>query len=134
MTSPRFRLLPHTADVRLAVWGMNETDLLRNAVTGALTCALDGPPRGSPVRLHAVDRWPDDLSARLVRTVNEALFLLYVRREVALDVHLGDEGAALAVAPLPEGCVPVVEIKAATFHALEVVRQPRLRAVITMDL
>ena len=33
---PRFRQLAHTADVRLAVWGASEAELLANAAAGAL--------------------------------------------------------------------------------------------------
>jgi SHS2 domain-containing protein len=134
VTRPRYRRLAHIADVRLAVWGADEGDLLRNAVRGALACALDRSPSGTPARWVAVERWPDDLPARLVRTVNEALYLLYVRRELVLDVRASATGAALAVAPLPSGWSPVTEVKAATFHALDVGRGPRLRAVITLDL
>ncbi len=134
MTRPRFRRMAHTADVRLAVWGADEAELLRNAVAGALACALGRPPRGTARRWVAVERWPDDLPARLVRAANEALFLLYVRRELTLDLRSGASGAELAVAPLPARRSPATEVKAATFHALDIRRGPRLRAVITLDL
>lgn len=134
MPRPRYRQLAHTADVRLAVWGGSEEELLRNAAAGALACALGGPARGAAQRWHPVDRLPRDLAARLVRVVNEALFLLYLRREAAVDVRLGRAGAEIAVATLAAGRTPAVEIKAATFHALEVTRGARLRAVITLDL
>jgi SHS2 domain-containing protein len=134
MARPRFRRLPHTADLRLAVWGADEGELLANAVAGALRCALDRAPRGRPRRWAAVARWPRALPDRLVRTVNEALFLLYTRHELTLGVRCTARGASLGVAPLPAGWVPVTEVKAATFHALRPAASPRLRAVLTLDL
>ncbi len=134
MMHPRFRRLAHTADVRLAIWGDDEEELVRNGVAGALACALDRPVRGSPQTWHTIERWPEELAARLVRAINEALFLLYAWRQVAVDVRLHGTGATLGVAPLPAGWSPAIEVKAATFHDLAVVRRPRLRAVLTLDL
>jgi SHS2 domain-containing protein len=130
----RFRRLAHTADVRLVVWGGDQEELLRNAVSGALTCALGRSPRGSPEAWRVVAPWPEDLAGRLVRAVNEALFLLYSRREVAVGLRLRAERSALGVVPLPRHLAPGVEVKAATFHDLAVVRHPRLRATLTLDL
>jgi hypothetical protein len=41
---------------------------------------------------------------------------------------------ALGTAPMPPGRTPEIEIKAATFHDLEITAGARLRAVITLDL
>jgi len=134
MPLPRFRRLPHTADVRLAVWGVGESDLLRNAVAGALACALEQAPRGVPARWRRVERWPRTVPGRLVALVNEALFLLYARREVAVTARFGRSGADLGVVPLPRGRTPAAEVKAATFHALRPARGARRSAVLTLDL
>ena len=134
MARPRFRQIAHTADVRLAAWGRDEEELLRNAVLGTLACALGRPPRGEPAHWHAVTSWPEDLRGRLVCAANDALFRLYVRGEVAVDVRLGVDRGYLGVAPLPGGWPLAVEVKAATFHDLAIRRGDRLRAVITLDL
>ena len=134
MIRPRYRRLAHTADVRLAVWGDSEEELLRNAVAGALGCALERAPHGRVARWQPLSGWPRPLPGRLVRIVNEALFLLYTRREVVIAVHCGRAGATLGVAPLPPQWTPVTEVKAATFHALRPHAGPRLAAVLTLDL
>lgn len=134
MGRPRYRLLAHTADVRLAVWADDEEGLLRNAVVGTLAVALGRPPRGEPVHWHAMAPWPEDLAGRLVRAANDALYRLYLRGEVAVDVRSGDDRGYLGVKPLPAGWGLEAEVKAATFHALHLVREPRLRAVLTLDL
>ena len=131
---PRFRQLAHTADVRLAVWGTSEAELLANAVAGALRCALGRTPRGIPHRWIPVGRWPRALPDRLVRVVNEALFRLYSRREVTVGIRSTPRGALLGVAPLPDGWMPVTEVKAATFHSLRPVTSRRLSALLTLDL
>ncbi len=135
MGAPRFRLLPHTADVRLAVWGGSEESLLRHAVLGALALALGAVPAAAPRRWIEVRPWPAGLEARLVRAVNEALFRLYVHREVATGLRRKDGRIQLGLAPLRADRQPAVEVKAATFHALAPRRAgSRLRAVLTLDL
>jgi SHS2 domain-containing protein len=134
MAAPRFRQLAHTADVRLAIWGANERELLENAVAGALRYTLGRPAAGKPRRWRRLPRWPQALPDRLVRIVNEALFLLYVRRELVVAVRCSRHGASLGVAPLPPHRMPVTEVKAATFHALRPVSSPRLAAVLTLDV
>lgn len=135
MRRPRYRTLAHGADLRVAVWGADVEELIRNAVVAAGTLALGTLPR-LPVRLRIrVRPWPADLPSRLVRAVNEALFHLYARRQVALDFTLGPAGATLGVADLPPGCIPELEVKAATYHALRPRRRARrLAAMLTLDV
>jgi SHS2 domain-containing protein len=134
MAAPRFRRLAHAADVRLAVWGDSEEELLRNAVTGALTCALERPLHGGSGRRRSLVLGARDAAGRVVSVVNEALFLLYARREIVVDVRLAGDRADLAVAPLPPAWRPVTEVKAATFHDIRVSKYPRRRVVLTLDL
>jgi SHS2 domain-containing protein len=132
---PRFRTLAHRADVRVAVWGADEEDLIRNAVAAACTLAF-GKARPRPAgRWAAIAPWPTDLPSRLVRAVNEALFHLYVRHEIAVDFELTPDGARMALASLSPGRAPVLEVKAATYHDLRPRRQARrLAALITLDV
>jgi len=132
---PRFRTLRHTGDVRLAAWGADERELIANAVAGIGAVALGRAPRGEARQWVEVEPWPAEPVRRLVRTLNLALFQLYTRRHVAVGFRAGARRARLGVAPLPASARPQVEIKAATFHALEVVeRHGRLRAIVTLDL
>jgi SHS2 domain-containing protein len=132
---PRFRVLPHTADVRLAVWGADRAELLRNAVAGAVRLALGRSPRRGAIKRVAVPGPAGELDRELVRAVNEALHQLYARRSVAVGLALRSGRIVLELAPLPAGWSPELEIKAATFHALEPRRRRgRLSAVLTLDL
>jgi len=132
---PRFRVLPHTADVRLAVWGDDRAELLCHAVVGAVRLALGRPLRRRATRHEVVPSWPTGLERQLVRAVNEALHQLYARRRAAVGLALRGRRAVLALIELPDSRLPELEIKAATFHALAPRRRHgRLSAVLTLDL
>lgn len=135
MRRPRFRTLAHAADVRVAIWGDDEDDLIGNAVLAATTLALGRLPRAAPSGRAAIRPWPRDLPSRLVRVVNEVLFRLYARRELAVGFERDRRGARLVLAPLPAGFRPASEIKAATWHDLRPrPRGGRLSAVMTLDV
>jgi len=135
MTRPRFRTLPHGADLRVAVWGANEEELIRNAVAAANTLALGSLPRLATREWVPIVPWPTGLQSRLVRAVNEALFQLYARHALAVGFERGPRSARLAIAPLPPGRKPELEVKAATYHDLLPRRRARrLAALITLDV
>ena len=135
MRRPRFRTLAHRADLRVAVWGYSEEELIRNAVLSAMFLALGTSPRIEALRRVAIRPWPGDLPSRLVRAVNESLFILYARHEVTVRFELVGRRATLALGPLPAGVAPQLEIKAATYHGLRPQRQGcRLAAILTLDV
>ena len=135
MSRPRFRTLPHGADVRVAVWGADEEELICNAVAAAGTLALGSLPRLAVREWVRIVPWPAGLQSRLVRAVNEALFQLYARHALAVGFELDPKGARLALAPLPPGRRPELEVKAATYHDLRPRRRARrLAALITLDV
>ena len=135
MPALRYRALAHTADVRLLVWGDDERALLANAVAGTLSIVLGRRPGGAAKRWSSVAPWPQKPAHRVVATVNEALYQLYLRRALVVELRMRGKRAWLGLADLPPRCRPRVEIKAATFHALTVERwRGRLRAVLTLDL
>jgi len=130
----RFRRLPHTADLRVRIWGESEETLIANAVAAAVRLALDHELRAPAREWHPVVPWPEDAAARLVQTVNEALFLLYARGRVATGFRRDAEGGWLGTVPLDRRTLHR-EIKAATFHALSPRRHgATLSAVLTLDL
>jgi SHS2 domain-containing protein len=135
MKRPRFRTLPHGGDLRVAVWGTNEEELIRNAVAAADSLAMGRLPRLEARDWVPIVPWPADLQSRLVRAVNEALFQLYARHALAVGFHLGPRSARLAIAPLPPGRKPELEVKAATYHDLRPRRGARrLAALLTLDV
>ncbi|MFZ5785315.1 MAG: archease [Acidobacteriota bacterium] len=135
MARPRFRITAHTADVRLLVWGDTEQELLAHAVAGAMRLALDRDVSGLPIAWRRVRGRVRDLASTLVATVNEALFLLYSRREVTVAVAWTEGHVSLGALGLAAGVEPEREVKAATFHALQPrVAGRRRSAVLVLDV
>jgi SHS2 domain-containing protein len=133
VSRPRFRTLPHTADLRLVVWGADLPALLGASVAGALACALGRAPAGAALAWSEVEHWPVAPTEQIVRLVNEALFLLYTRHQVAVTVRPDLRRVLLGTRPLGRRR-PLLELKAATFHDLAVKPCARgLRAVIVLD-
>jgi len=116
-----YRLLPHTADVRLLAWGPTREACLDQAVRAlaAVFVELPGgvpasPPGGVPTRVPvALPPGPD--AELLVGVLEEALFLVDVRGLVAraAELHPDGEGGlrgtldAVALADVvPVGSVP----------------------------
>lgn len=132
---PRYRLLPHTADVRVAVWADDERELLDNLVL-ATTRVVMGRPLHLAASLRApLEAWPATLEARLVRVANEVTFQLLHRRRAGTGLAWANDLPSLELAPLPPGLQPELEVKAATYHDLRPRRQRgRLSAVLTLDL
>ncbi len=129
----RFRRLPHLADCRLLVWGQSEEEFLANAVAAAMRVALGRTLQAPPERWFSLRPWPRQHAQRLVRTVNEALYLLYTRRLVTTAFRL-DEVGRLGTVALGHRTI-VNEVKAATFHDLRpAARGGRLVVRLTLDL
>jgi SHS2 domain-containing protein len=135
VSAPRFRQLSHTADLRLAVWGNDELELVENAVLGTMRAVLRRDVHATPVDAAVVSPWPAELSRRLVRATNEALFRLYRYRQVSIAVEVGRTRAVLRLAPLPLSWPVEVEIKAVTYHDLRpALAGERWRAILTLDV
>lgn len=98
MTRPRFRTLAHTADLRLAVWGSSDAELVRHTVLGVVRIVLGRTLAAPGERWEAVRNWPGDLPHQLVRAANEALFQLYARRRAPVGIEVGPRGARLGSA------------------------------------
>lgn len=131
------RQLEHTADLALELWAPDEPALLvegARALVGLLTEAP--PPSGDasrPVELRALD--PED---RLVRWLSEVIYLATVEGFLVTDAALtlagdGLRGTARGVAEA--GSRLRTEIKAVTYHDLELVRGPQqVRARVVLDV
>lgn len=134
MGRPRYRQLAHTADCRLLIWGADRDELVGNAVAAAVAVALGRAPGGPPTGWRHLPS-QRAFSQALVAAINEALFLLYSRREATVAVARRRGRLCLGTRPLAPRRGPAIEVKAATFHDLAAARRgSRLRAVLTLDL
>lgn len=135
----RFRLLEHTADMGIEATGKTPADLFRAVADGLRAVLADLPDRpcGHWQEVSVTGRNLDEL---LVNWLNTILFHLevdglfpeqfQVEEISSTHLHARIGGNLLAASPLP-----VREVKAATWHRLEVTAQPGgWRARVYLDL
>lgn len=135
MGRPRYRLLAHTADARVAVWGADVGEFLDNLVRAVVRVVMGRAIDVPPTHRVPVGEWPADLPGQIVRLANETVFQLLVDRRAGTGLCWSATGPELEVAQLPPGSAPELEVKAATYHDLRPRRRGgRLSAVLTLDL
>lgn len=128
-----FEILPHTADIKIRVYGKTLAQFFRNAVFGMFQ-AIGPKVKGCKVVDERVvcNELPEsrnvtieapDVGALLVDFLSEALYLSDVHDEAYLDVDIHDITQNYINATLRGIKVQgfeVVEIKAVTYHELDV--------------
>jgi len=128
-----FELLPHTADIKLRIYGSTIAELFRNALVGmfqsigprAQGCCVvqdrlvcDALPQSHEITIES-----PDLVSLLVDFLSYALYLSDVHDEAYLDVTIHEITTTHVYATLhgvPITGFAVVEIKAVTYHDLEI--------------
>jgi len=142
MTSnrPYYTLLNHTADMGIRVWGHTLAELFEHAARALTEILLKERPsqKESLYRLSIAGEDPSDL---LVRWLGEILYLLEGEDMVVVDISIDAMtetrlDARLYVAPFdPKKHEVLTEIKAVTYHQIEVVRERNgWRASVIFDL
>jgi len=120
-----FTFLDHTADLGIRLTGPTLEDLFRNAGLSLMEIMLDKRPaaKTSP---HHLSVSGDDLPDLMVRWLGEILYLLEGENKVAMDIEINaisetQLDATLHTVPFdPRIHQMVTEIKAATYHQIEV--------------
>jgi riboflavin kinase/FMN adenylyltransferase len=121
----RYREIEHTADRALQVWGQDLASLFVGAAKGMYSLmgelGEDGPVA---TRWREVSLEADDREILLVEWLNELLFLAETEGLLFVDfnVESADDGVLKAQAGGIPADVTKADIKAATFHDLEVVQ------------
>lgn len=133
---PDFEQLPHTADMKIRVYGTTMKKLFRNALVGMFTTARPLAPGCSfkdeqlicpslPTRrtiaVRAIDR-----DALLVDFLSEALYLSDIHNEAYLDaiIHeLDNQHIHAILHGVSITGFEVVEIKAVTHHDLKIIEK-----------
>jgi SHS2 domain-containing protein len=125
---PKWRLIEHTADIRLQVFGLDLKDLLINGAMG-LTSLLGGGGQEQTDEVKTIketlEMESNDREELLVDWLRELLFLNEVRgfcfREARFE-YVSDTGlkAGLLGVEKTENMIPEAHIKAVTYHGLEI--------------
>lgn len=128
-----FEQVPHTADIKIRVYGQNLANLFRNALVGMFQTI--GPQAVGCTRKRGrliCPQLPEkreivvesiDLASLLVDFLSEALYLSDVNNEAYLDatIHtINDKHIEATVYGVKITGFEVVEVKAVTYHDLDI--------------
>lgn len=123
--APDYELLDHTADLALLVRGRDPRRLFENAGKALMHLMLRGKAAASPADFR-IELSGQDLADLLVRWLGELLYLLDGESLVVTDLKVERlapdrlEAAVKAVPFDPEIHEIISEIKAVTYHQVEV--------------
>jgi len=125
---PHFTFLDHTADMGIRVTAPTLGGLFENAAQSLMQIMIKQRPaaRTSILRLSVSG---EDLSDLMVRWLGEILYLLQGESKVVMDIDIDSITetrleATLLVDPFnPKQHVVITEIKAVTYHQIEVGRR-----------
>ncbi|MCA9770282.1 archease [Candidatus Dependentiae bacterium] len=128
----KFEQLPHTADIKIRVYGKTKEELFRNSLYGMFS--IVGPHVPSSCKKvgeyivcddlpkkHIVEVMAPDIDALLVDFLSEALYLSDVHNQAYFDVaidQLTDTNIKAVIKGVAITGFDVVEIKAVTYHDL----------------
>lgn len=128
---PIFEQLPHTADIKIRVFGKTKEELFKHALMGmfkviglhAIGCIKRGDILLCPdlPKQHNVEVSSPDIESLMVDFLSEALWLSDVNNEAYLDAQIhvfSDTHIDATVLGVEVSGFDVVEIKAVTYHDL----------------
>ncbi len=128
--TPNYTLLNHTADMGIKIRGTNLIDLFESAGNALIHVMLGDNPRGK-TRSMKISVSGGDLADLMVRWLGEILYLFEGENLVVTSINIGALSssppsleAALDTIPFdPQMHEILMEIKAVTYHQIEVVNK-----------
>lgn len=124
----RWEHFPHEADQGIRGFGTSPAEAFEQAAL-AMTAVATDPARVAPRIPVAIEREAEDLDGLLFEWLNAVVLemsarkMLFSRFEVTIE-GLRLHGLARGEPVDPARHEPAVEVKAATYHALRVAREP----------
>ena len=123
-----YKVIGHTADIRLKVWGLTEKELFRDALLGMMYIIKmqNSKSKNQNLRKRTIKIEADDVTALLVDFLNEALYQSHTNKEIynevkfnqLTDKNLETELIGFSVREFDE------DIKAVTYHEAEIKKRP----------
>ncbi len=120
-------MIDHTADIGIAAYGSDLNSLFSNAAVGMLSLMIKTDvPRHDVAR--AISLVAEDNETLLVEWLNELLYIIYTERLVLYKFDIFIDKGRLTARCFGQRLEPgshrfTREIKAATYHNLEIVNQ-----------
>jgi len=121
-----WKLLEHTADIRLEVHGATLADLFINAALGFTALILPDTKLTSQMEM-AIRLEADSAEELLIDWLRELLFLNQTRKFAMIDAQMitfseTDLGAKVSFGIIPPDAEPSFEIKGVTYHGFAIVK------------
>jgi len=135
MNNPKFKILPHAADVKIKVFGNTKQELFLNAVEG-MNAILKSRGKGKSV-CRKIEVESLDLNALLIDFLNEILYLSETNREVYNEVKFKNFSDKRLQGELTGNEVESFgeDIKAVTYHGVEIKKKNNVyRTDILFDI
>ena len=136
-----YRFADHTGDVALELWAPTFHGLLAQALRGTVHFITDCPVSACPSpNLTRTITLPDgDAEQLLVSWINEVLWLAIHQQQIPVAASFSCEpGGIVAMIQCVEdsGVAIVTEVKSATYHGLNIVRDAasHFSVVVILDL
>lgn len=130
---PKFEILPHTADVRLKVFGKTKEELFKNAILGMAQILAKSPKSEFKIKNLKLKIKSPDINSLLVDFLSEILYQSQVNRAIYREVkfsEFSDPSTSSGQAQLKAEIFGFKidkfdeDIKAVTYHELDIKKSP----------
>ncbi len=132
----KYEILPHTADLKIKVFGKTQEELFQNALLG-MAEAIGAKNDKEKLAKRNIATESQDINALLVDFLNEVLYLTQTNKEIYTKIDF-DELSDRRLRGIIYGKKVDAfseDIKAVTYHGLEIKRYSSgLEAVIIFDI
>lgn len=134
-----FRQVEHTADIALHIEADSKKDLFADAARGLFSLMVEDLDI-SEVKTWSIELTSSDLESLLVDWLNELVFIFETEGALAFDVHIDSLSdnqikARLSGEPYDQNRHKLIrQIKAATYHALEIKKNGIWEATVVFDV
>lgn len=131
-----FKVLDHTADLKMEFFGKNFEELLNNCAKGLSVYLYEKKGKKFFVE-HKIKFKKKEEIDFLINFLNEILYLMQYKNFIPSKVELNEEDNEYLINIIGEktDLKPIVEIKAATYHNANIENVGNnLKAIVTFDL
>lgn len=133
-----FKIIEHTADVRLLIQGHTEEELFQNAVAGVMHVVKRDVPKKPPVDFEKVQAEGGDVYTLLINFLNEVLAQTQIKKKIYGRVKFLRFSVTGLEAQVFGALVESFDedVKAVTYHGGDIKRNARgiLQTEIVLDI
>jgi SHS2 domain-containing protein len=122
----QFEILPHTADVRLKVFGKTKEKLFQNALLGMAAILKESPIKNKKLFKIKIGVKSPDINSLLIDFLSEVLYRSQVNKAIYRNVEFSKFSDTEIEAEIFGFKVDAFDedIKAVTYHELEIKKTP----------